>query len=67
MLFPHLRNGRAMDEHYAHMIADLEGNVAKMPARPGEYPFFVQSRPPWIPPLQHERLIEGLRKAGLTV
>ena len=34
---------------------------------PGEYSYFVQSRPPWIPPLQHERLVEGLRKAGLTV
>ena len=33
---------------------------------PGEYPFFVQSRPPWIPALQHERLVK-LRKAGLTV
>jgi adenylate cyclase len=33
---------------------------------PGEYSFFVQSRPPWIPPRQHARLIEGLRKAGLT-
>jgi adenylate cyclase len=33
---------------------------------PGEYSFFVKSRPPWIPPFQHARLVEGLRKAGLT-